>query len=76
MRCLFLNDSQDYEPTGSTPVRSEPDVPSKGTIESLRTMPMESLLEEFRENNSFESFQVKEVKQSLVPRPPLSQINH
>ncbi|KAG5583112.1 hypothetical protein H5410_053739 [Solanum commersonii] len=66
----------DYEPTGSTPVRSEPDVPSKGTIESLRTMPVESLLEEFRENNSFESFQVKEVKPSLVPRSPLSQINH
>ncbi|XP_004249436.1 kinesin-like protein KIN-5C [Solanum lycopersicum] len=72
----FQQRYMDYEPTGSTPVRSEPDVPSKGTIESLRTMPMESLLEEFRENNSFESFQVKEVKQSLVPRPPLSQINH
>ncbi|KAK6778746.1 hypothetical protein RDI58_025464 [Solanum bulbocastanum] len=72
----FQQRYMDYEPTGSTPVRSEPDVPSKGTIESLRTMPMESLLEEFRENNSFESFQVKEVKPSLVPRSPLSQINH
>ncbi|XP_049402258.1 kinesin-like protein KIN-5C [Solanum stenotomum] len=72
----FQQRYMDYEPTGSTPVRSEPDVPSKGTIESLRTMPVESLLEEFRENNSFESFQVKEVKPSLVPRSPLSQINH
>ncbi|WMV52454.1 hypothetical protein MTR67_045839 [Solanum verrucosum] len=72
----FQQRYMDYEPTGSTPVRSEPDVPSKGIIESLRTMPVESLLEEFRENNSFESFQVKEVKPSLVPRSPLSQINH
>ncbi|KAH0721720.1 hypothetical protein KY284_006750 [Solanum tuberosum] len=72
----FQQRYMDYEPTGSTPVRSEPDVPSKGTIESLRTMPVESLLEEFRENNTFESFQVKVVKPSLVPRSPLSQINH
>ncbi|XP_055808788.1 kinesin-like protein KIN-5C isoform X1 [Solanum dulcamara] len=72
----FQQRYMDYEPTGSTPIRSEPYVPSKGTIESLRAMPMESLLEEFRENNSFESFQVKEVKPSLIPRSPLSQINH
>lgn len=72
----MLNDSQDYEPTGSTPIRSEPDVPSKETIEALRALPMESLLEEFQENNSFESFQGKEVKPSLIPRSPLSQINH
>ncbi|KAK4377756.1 hypothetical protein RND71_004052 [Anisodus tanguticus] len=72
----FQHRYMDYEPTGSTPIRSEPDVPSKGTIESLRAMPMETLLEKFRENNSFESFQVKEVKPSLIPRSPLSQINH
>ncbi|KAJ6406701.1 hypothetical protein OIU84_010250 [Salix udensis] len=52
----------DYESTGTTPVRIEPDVPSKGTIESLRAMPMENLLEEFRENNSYESMEVKELE--------------
>ncbi|XP_060177032.1 kinesin-like protein KIN-5C [Lycium barbarum] len=72
----FQQRYMDYEPTGSTPIRSEPDVPTKGTIESLRAMPMETLREEFQENNSFESFQVKEVKPSLIPRSPLSQINH
>ncbi|XP_060201161.1 kinesin-like protein KIN-5C [Lycium barbarum] len=72
----FQQKFMDYEPTGTTPIRSEPDVPSKGTIESLRTMPMETLLEEFRENNSFESFQVKELKPSLIPRSPLSLINN
>ncbi|KAH8504742.1 hypothetical protein H0E87_012111 [Populus deltoides] len=65
----------DYESTGTTPVRSEPDVPSKGTIESLRAMPMENLLEEFRENNSYESLEEKELKPSLIPRSPLVQLN-
>ncbi|KAJ6743247.1 KINESIN MOTOR DOMAIN-CONTAINING PROTEIN-RELATED [Salix viminalis] len=65
----------DYESTGTTPVRIEPDVPSKGTIESLRAMPMENLLEEFRENNSYESMEVKELKPSLIPRSPLVQLN-
>ncbi|KAG5584002.1 hypothetical protein H5410_044436 [Solanum commersonii] len=72
----FQQKFMDYEPTGTTPIRSEPDVPSKGTIESLRAMPMETLLEEFRENNSFESFQVKDLKPSLIPRSPLSLINN
>ncbi|CAN4121329.1 unnamed protein product [Withania somnifera] len=72
----FQQKFMDYEPTGTTPIRSEPDIPSKGTIESLRAMPMETLLEEFRENNSFESFQVKELKPSLIPRSPLSLINN
>ncbi|KAJ6698367.1 125 KDA KINESIN-RELATED PROTEIN-LIKE [Salix purpurea] len=65
----------DYESTGTTPVRIEPDVPSKGTIEALRAMPMENLLEEFRENNSYESLEVKELKPSLIPRSPLVQLN-
>lgn len=65
----------DYEPTGNTPSRCEPDIPTKGTIESLRAMPMDTLLEEFRENHSFESFEGKEPKASLIPRPPLTQIN-
>ncbi|KZV48967.1 125 kDa kinesin-related protein-like [Dorcoceras hygrometricum] len=65
----------DYEPTGTTPVRSEPIIPSKGTIESLRAMPMEVLQEEFRENNTFESSHIKEIKPSLIPRAPFSQIN-
>ncbi|XP_057425345.1 kinesin-like protein KIN-5C [Lotus japonicus] len=72
---IFQQQYRDYEPSGTTPIRSEPDVPSKGTIESLRTLPMETLLEEFRENNSYESFDVKELKPSLIPRSPLSQVN-
>ncbi|KAG8374100.1 hypothetical protein BUALT_Bualt11G0095800 [Buddleja alternifolia] len=71
----FRQKYMNYEPTGTTPIRSEPDIPSKGTIESLRAMPMESLQEEFRENHSYESFQVKELKPTLIPRAPLSQIN-
>ncbi|OMO68330.1 hypothetical protein COLO4_29695 [Corchorus olitorius] len=71
----FQQRYMDYEPTGTTPVRSEQDVPSKGTIESLRAMPMEALVEEFRENNSYESFEQKELKPSLIPRSPLTQIN-
>jgi len=66
---------QDYEPSGTTPIRSESDVPSKVTIESLRAMPMETLLEEFRENHSYDSFDVKELKPSLIPRSPLTQLN-
>lgn len=66
---------QDYEPSGNTPVRCEQDIPSKGTIESLRAMPMEALLEEFRENHSYESFDGKDLKPSLIPRSPLTQIN-
>ncbi|RRT78373.1 hypothetical protein B296_00001652 [Ensete ventricosum] len=64
---------QDYEPTGETPVRSEPDVPSKGMIECLRAMPMETLLEDFRENHPYESS--KESKPTLIPRSPLAQRN-
>ncbi|XWS66648.1 hypothetical protein CRYUN_Cryun05aG0218600 [Craigia yunnanensis] len=71
----FLHRYMDYEPSGTTPIRSEQDVPSKGTIESLRAMPMEALVEEFRENNSYESFEPKELKPSLIPRSPLSEIN-
>lgn len=73
--CLVCYGLQDYEPSGTSPVRAEPEVPTKGTIESLRAMPMEALLEEFRENNSYESFEVKEVKPSLIPRSPLTQLN-
>ncbi|XP_039042177.1 LOW QUALITY PROTEIN: kinesin-like protein KIN-5C [Hibiscus syriacus] len=71
----FQHRYMDYEPSGMTPIRSEQDAPSKGTIESLRAMPMEALVEEFRENNSYESFEGKELKASLIPRSPLSQIN-
>ncbi|KAF8403314.1 hypothetical protein HHK36_011416 [Tetracentron sinense] len=65
----------DYEPSGMTPTRCEPDVPSKGTIESLRAMPMEVLLEEFRENCPYETSALKELKPSLIPRSPLIQLN-
>ncbi|XP_021289820.1 kinesin-like protein KIN-5C [Herrania umbratica] len=71
----FQQRYMDYEASGTTPTRSEQDVPSKGSIESLRAMPMEALVEEFRENNSYESFEPKELKASLIPRSPLSQIN-
>ncbi|KAL9332105.1 hypothetical protein ACSQ67_001715 [Phaseolus vulgaris] len=71
----FQQQFRDYEPTGTTPIRCEPDVPTKVTIESLRSLPMESLLEEFRENNPYESSDVKELKPSLIPRSPLSQLN-
>lgn len=68
---LFL---QDYEPTGETPTRSdEPVIPSKATIESLRAMPMDKLLEEFRENHPYET--TKQPKTSLIPRSPLAQLN-
>ncbi|XP_019432902.1 PREDICTED: kinesin-like protein KIN-5C [Lupinus angustifolius] len=66
---------KDYEPSGTTPLKSEPDVPSKGTIDSLRSLPMEQLLDEFRENNSYESSNEKELKSSLIPRSPFSQLN-
>ncbi|URD89170.1 KISc [Musa troglodytarum] len=69
----FQHNFMDYEPTGETPVRSEPDVPSKGMIECLRAMPMETLLEDFRENHPYESS--KESKPSLIPRSPLAQRN-
>ncbi|XP_050383598.1 kinesin-like protein KIN-5C isoform X2 [Argentina anserina] len=74
-RDTFQNQYMDYEPCGTTPEKAEPEVPSKGTIESLRAMPMEALVEEFRENNSYESFDVKELKPSLIPRSPLTQLN-
>ncbi|RXH76322.1 hypothetical protein DVH24_019210 [Malus domestica] len=74
-RDTFQNHYLDYEPSGSTPEKSEPEVPSKGTIESLRAMPMEALVEEFRENHSYESLNVKELKPSLIPRSPLTQLN-
>ncbi|PRQ43996.1 putative plus-end-directed kinesin ATPase [Rosa chinensis] len=74
-RDTFQNQYMDYEPCGSTPEKAEPEVPTKGTIESLRAMPMEALVEEFRENNSYDSFDVKELKPSLIPRSPLTQLN-
>ncbi|KVH94541.1 Kinesin, motor domain-containing protein [Cynara cardunculus var. scolymus] len=69
----FQQKYMDYEPSGNTPVRSETDVPSKVSIESLRAMAIESLVEEFRENHSFA---VKESKISpTAQRSPLTQIN-
>ncbi|CAO2207584.1 unnamed protein product [Urochloa humidicola] len=69
----FQSSYKDYEPTGETPVRSEPSVPSKGAIESLRAMPMETLVNDFRENHPYESS--KEPKPSLIPRSPLATLN-
>ncbi|KAI3934891.1 hypothetical protein MKW92_049704 [Papaver armeniacum] len=71
----FQKRYMDYEPSGTTPTRSEQDVPSKGTIESLRAMPMETLLEEFRENHPYVPTPSKELKPSLIPRSPLIQLN-
>ncbi|GAA0170189.1 microtubule binding motor protein [Lithospermum erythrorhizon] len=73
-RDIFEQDYKDYEKTGSSPVRCEPDIPSKDAIESLQSMPMDALLEEFRENHPYGSFPLKEVK-PLFPRSPLRQIN-
>ncbi|KAL4558321.1 hypothetical protein LXL04_036519 [Taraxacum kok-saghyz] len=67
----FHQKYMDYEVTGNTPIKSETDVPSKMTIESLRAMPMERLVEEYRE--SFTGG--KESKVGPTPRPPLTQIN-
>ncbi|KAK1412771.1 hypothetical protein QVD17_34272 [Tagetes erecta] len=71
----FQQKYMDYEPSGNTPIKSNADVPTKMSIESLKAMPMESLLEEFRENHSFESFTGNESKICSTPRPPLTQIN-
>ncbi|XP_043725795.1 kinesin-like protein KIN-5C [Telopea speciosissima] len=65
----------DYEPSGTTPTRCEPDVPSEGKIKLLRAMPMETLLDEFRENHPYESSGQKQLKPSLIPRSPLIQLN-
>uniref|UniRef100_A0A7N0UUH3 Kinesin motor domain-containing protein n=1 Tax=Kalanchoe fedtschenkoi TaxID=63787 RepID=A0A7N0UUH3_KALFE len=72
---IFERRYMDYEPSGTTPTRNEPDVPSKGSIDSLRAMPLEALSEEFRENNSCQSVSEKEPKVSLIPRGPLNEIN-
>ncbi|KAL9227692.1 hypothetical protein vseg_003350 [Gypsophila vaccaria] len=74
-QATFKQRYMDYEPTGTTPVRCEADVPSKSTIESLCTMPMDDLLEEFRENHPYDSLDEKEIKQSLIPRSPLVELN-
>ncbi|KAG6500958.1 hypothetical protein ZIOFF_040820 [Zingiber officinale] len=71
----FQNNYQDYEPTGETPMRSELEIPSRGMIESLRTMPMEALLEEFRENHPVGTSKQQPIKQSLIPRSPFTQRN-
>ncbi|KAH7512183.1 hypothetical protein FEM48_Zijuj12G0063400 [Ziziphus jujuba var. spinosa] len=71
----FRNQYMDYDPSGTTPTRSEQDIPCKKTIESLRAMPMEALVEEFRENHSYDSFDGKELKPSLIPRSPLTLLN-
>ncbi|KAM0946199.1 putative plus-end-directed kinesin ATPase [Dioscorea sansibarensis] len=68
----FQERYMDYEPSGETPIRSEPEMPSKAAIESLRAMPIDSLMEEFRENNPYES---GKEKASLIPRSPLIQLN-
>ncbi|CAM0911628.1 unnamed protein product [Alopecurus aequalis] len=69
----FQSSYRDYKATGETPMRTEPEVPSKGAIESLRAMPIESLMDEFRENHPYESS--KEPRASLIPRSPLATIN-
>ncbi|XP_045809154.1 kinesin-like protein KIN-5C [Trifolium pratense] len=77
-REIFQQKYRDYEPIGTTPIRSEFEVPSKATIESFRSLPIETLIEQFRENNSYESLHsldIKELKPSLIPRSPLSQVN-
>jgi len=67
--------NQDYDPTGTTPIRCESEVPSKASIESLCTMPMDALIEEFRENHPCDSVDEKESRPSLIPRSPLAELN-
>ncbi|KAJ4783167.1 Kinesin-like protein [Rhynchospora pubera] len=64
---------KDYEATGETPVRSESEIPSKVAIESLRALPMDALIDEFRENHPYEFS--KEPKPTMIPRSPLIQLN-
>ncbi|KAI3772458.1 hypothetical protein L6452_03644 [Arctium lappa] len=68
----FQQKYMDYEASGETPVRCENDVPSKMSIESLRAMPMESLVEEFRENHS----KGLKISAATTPRSPLAEINN
>ncbi|KAF6156311.1 hypothetical protein GIB67_013755 [Kingdonia uniflora] len=72
---IFQSRYMDYEPSGATPERRETEIPSKVTIESLRAMPMDTLLEEFRETHPYERTASKEPKPSLIPRSPLIQLN-
>ncbi|XP_078152877.1 P-loop containing nucleoside triphosphate hydrolases superfamily protein [Carex rostrata] len=69
----FQSCYKDYEVTGETPVRSEPEIPSKVAIESLRALPMDALADEFRENHPYELS--KDPKPTMIPRSPLIQIN-
>ncbi|XP_078434757.1 P-loop containing nucleoside triphosphate hydrolases superfamily protein [Wolffia australiana] len=71
----FREKYQDYKPTGETPEKWEPNLPSRATIESLRARPINDLLEEFRENNPPEPINAKEPKPTSIPRCPLSQLN-
>jgi kinesin family member 11 len=54
-------------------VRSEPEIPSKMSIESLCALPMDALVDEFRENHPYEFS--KEPKPTMIPRSPLIQLN-
>ncbi|CAF1700169.1 unnamed protein product [Brassica napus] len=74
-RMLLLLTREKCSLCKGTETRSEPDVPTKATIESLQAMPMEALVEGFRENNSYESFAAKESKPQQLTRSPLSQVN-
>ncbi|KAJ8435627.1 hypothetical protein Cgig2_000293 [Carnegiea gigantea] len=71
----FQQRYMDYEPTGTTPIRCEVEVPSKASIESLCTMPMDDLIEEFRENHPCDLVDEKESRPSLIPRSPLAELN-
>ncbi|MCL7022646.1 hypothetical protein MKW94_001228, partial [Papaver nudicaule] len=71
----------DYEPSGTTPTKCEVEVPSKVKIEELRAMPMESLVEDYREKHPYEALSSPSTEQKLssadqlMPRPPLTQLN-
>ncbi|GAB2255163.1 hypothetical protein Droror1_Dr00008941 [Drosera rotundifolia] len=71
----FVQKYMEYEPTGMTPEKHDPDVPSKGTIESLRAMPINDLMEEFRENNPYDTVIEKQAMSSPLPRSPLAEVN-
>lgn len=78
----FQHQYLDYEPSGTTPTKSEVEVPSKVKIEELRAMPMESLVEDYREKHPYEALssspsteQKLSSADQIMPRSPLTQLN-
>ncbi|GAB2257646.1 hypothetical protein Droror1_Dr00013806 [Drosera rotundifolia] len=74
-RETFQERYMEYEQTGLTPEKCEPDIPSAGTLQSLRVMPMDELVAEFRETHPYETTNEKHTKPSFIPRSPFAEVN-